>query len=170
MNWTEQPATWKQLRQLKRCGYEPNHRLTKREASQLITRLGGVDPDPVTEETAPQPEASPVAPLSETPHAFRVAVEQGGRSALALDQRQQFWMDTCRGTTNLKSARSLVLELYRKYGCVFSEPTHKQVQDILDALDAAMPSWDREHSELFYDALGLNYPELRKQPHLNSPA
>jgi hypothetical protein len=166
MNWTDQPATWKQLRQLKRCGYEPGHRLSKSEASVLITRLGGQDPDPQTDEPS---SGAPLA-VSETPHDFRAAVEQAKQAPLTINERQQFWLDTCRGNTNLRTARSLVLELYRKHGCLFAEPTHKQVQDILDALDAAMPSWDRDHSELFYDALGLNYPELRKQRGLNSSA
>jgi hypothetical protein len=32
----------------------------------------------------------------------------------------------------------------------------------LDALDAAMGSWDRDYPQLFYQALELNFPELRR--------
>jgi hypothetical protein len=40
-----------------------------------------------------------------------------------------------------------------------------QVQHILDALDAALPNWEREHPDLFYKTLELNFPELlRMQP------
>jgi hypothetical protein len=34
------------------------------------------------------------------------------------------------------------------------------VQVVLEALDAAMPLWDRDHPELFYQALELNFPQL----------
>jgi hypothetical protein len=34
------------------------------------------------------------------------------------------------------------------------------VQHILDALDSAAPFWDKEHPELFYQTLQLNFPEL----------
>ena len=80
--------------------------------------------------------------------------------ALAKDDRQEFWLSTCRGTTRIQSASGQMLELYRQHGCLFCEPTPKQVQDILDALDLAMPRWEKEHPELFYQALKLNFPEL----------
>jgi molybdopterin-guanine dinucleotide biosynthesis protein A len=53
-----------------------------------------------------------------------------------------------------------VQELYRKHGCRFAEPTSEQVRGILDALDRAMPHWEREHPELFYQTLELSFPEL----------
>src|SRR5262245_1932520 len=123
MNWADQPATWKQMRQLKRSGYASDHKLTKSEASLLITRLGGVDPDPPSQEAA-----APATPVVQHPQAFHAA-EQTGKMPVDVHERQQFWLDTCRGTTSLCPARSLVLELYRKHGCLFSEPTHQQVQD-----------------------------------------
>ena len=168
MNWTDEPATWKQLRFLRRCGYEPNGRLSKAEAATLIARYGGpLERAPV--ENEPQ--------LTLHAYDFRVAVEKakaeaakaganvGARAALdqALTERQEFWLDTCRGAAHLKSGCSDVLQLYRMHGCLFSEPTHRQVQDILDALDAAMPLWEQDHPELFYQALGLNFPELMKR-------
>jgi hypothetical protein len=51
-------------------------------------------------------------------------------------------------------------ELYRKYGCRFWEPGRQQIEYVLTALDSAVPGWEREHPELFYQTLELNYPEL----------
>ena len=39
----------------------------------------------------------------------------------------------------------------------------EQVQEVLDALDSALPVWDREHPELFYQTLELNFPQLVKR-------
>ncbi len=52
------------------------------------------------------------------------------------------------------------IELYRKFGCRFCEPTRGQVEEVLTALDSAMPKWDTLHPELFYQTLELNFPEL----------
>jgi len=35
-----------------------------------------------------------------------------------------------------------------------------QVQSILEALDSALPAWDRDSPEMFYRTLELNFPEL----------
>jgi hypothetical protein len=56
-----------------------------------------------------------------------------------------------------------VLEFYRKFGCAFEAPSHRQVEEILSALDSAIPLWDRDHPELFYRTLELNHPELIKR-------
>lgn len=56
------------------------------------------------------------------------------------------------------------IELYRKFGCRFWEPSHAQVEEVLGALDAAMPQWDTLHPELFYQTLELNFPELVRHP------
>jgi hypothetical protein len=37
------------------------------------------------------------------------------------------------------------------------------VQEILDALDSAMPAWEREHPALFYQTLELNFPHLLRR-------
>jgi hypothetical protein len=75
-------------------------------------------------------------------------------------KRQEFWLDTCRGVAHLHLACAQVQELYRKYGCRFTEPTFEQVRGILEALDGAMPKWESEHPELFYQTLELSFPEL----------
>jgi len=97
---------------------------------------------------------------------LRKAVEtaqlEGGRHQVesALQDRQQFWMDTCREVLEMRTASRQVLELHRHHGCRLCVPTARQVQYILDALDAALPGWDSDHPELFYRTLELNFPEL----------
>ena len=75
-------------------------------------------------------------------------------------RRQEFWLDTCRGVAHMHLACAQIQELYRKYGCRFAEPTLQQVRGILDALDGAMPKWESEHPELFFQTLELSFPEL----------
>ncbi len=88
-----------------------------------------------------------------------------GRAAAAaatagLIEREEFWADTCREVTQMLHQSPQAMELYRKYGCRFCPPGRQQIQYVLDALDAAVPAWEREHPELFYQTLELNYPEL----------
>ncbi len=80
--------------------------------------------------------------------------------ASAVVKRQEFWLDTCRSTAKMVVNSRQVQELYQKHGCRFVEPTRKQVQYILEALDSVAPHWDRDHPELFYQTLELNFPEL----------
>ena len=56
-----------------------------------------------------------------------------------------------------------MIELYRKFGCRYDPPTQRQVQEILEALDPAMPFWDRDHPELFFQTLELNHPGLLRR-------
>jgi hypothetical protein len=63
----------------------------------------------------------------------------------------------------MQAACGQVLDFYRKYGCQFEAPSHKHVQEVLSALDPAVPAWDRDHPELFYQTLELNFPELKKR-------
>jgi hypothetical protein len=81
---------------------------------------------------------------------------------VALSQRQQFWIDTCCDPTHMHAPSGQVLELYRQCGCRFVAPTRDQSQVVLDALDAAVPYWDRDHPELFHQTLELNFPELHR--------
>ena len=95
-----------------------------------------------------------------------MAVTDGGKDGpptgleSAKIQRQEFWLSTFSGTAKMQSTCRQVLELYRQHGCLFYEPTHNQVQDILDALDSAMPLWEKNHCELFFQALKLIFPGL----------
>jgi len=78
----------------------------------------------------------------------------------ALYDRRQFWMDTCRDVLEMRAASQQVLELHIEHGSRFRVPAHTQVQYILDALDSALPGWDRDHPDLFFRTLELNFPEL----------
>src|SRR5262249_197260 len=142
--------------------------------SELIAKFGG-------------PAERPTAVLEKTPGAaskceayqLRLAVErakqraanpeQNGNAnaqldlALAVSKRQRFWVDTCSDPTQMQAASGQVVDWYRKFGCRFDAPTNKAVQEILDALDSAMPVWDRDHPALFYETLELNFPELLRR-------
>ena len=179
MDWENEPATWKQLRFLKQHGYKPDRRLTKTAAADLVQQLGG-------DIAISQPTAEPPVPPPAVVHQFRqdayllhTEVEQAGKAAaearrenfqsaqqelaIAISKRQVFWIDTCRDPTRMQAACGQVLDFYRKYGCQFEAPSHKQAQEVLSALDSAVPFWDRDHPALFYQTLELNYPELTKR-------
>jgi hypothetical protein len=174
MNWTDQPATWKQLRYLKRVGCKLDHPLTKTEASELIAKYGGpaervtaVVENPANE--PPRHEAYQLRVSVDTAKQRLAVAEHYGRAnaeldlALAVSKRQRFWMDTCCNPTQMQAASGQCVDLYRKFGCRFDTPTHRAVQEILDALDSAMPVWDREHPALFYQTLELNFPHLLRR-------
>jgi hypothetical protein len=173
MNWTEGPATWKQLRFLEQHGCKLDHRLSKAEAADLVRKFGG-DPEGTAEPTAcgPRDEERGISPYD-----FHQAVERAssGLNAaeaegkqlqtktvlnLALARRQDFWADTCRDVGEMQLHTRPVIDLYHKYGCLAYPPSRVQVQEILDALDSALPLWDRDHPELFYETMSLNFPEL----------
>jgi hypothetical protein len=80
--------------------------------------------------------------------------------ALGQVGRLEFWVDTCREMTQMKVGSRQVTELYRQFGCRFCAPTQSQVEEVLRALDSALPLWEKVHPELFYQTLELNYPEL----------
>lgn len=96
--------------------------------------------DPVSEGNTVQPQPGPV-----------------------LLEREEFWADTCREVTQMQHASGEAVELYRKFGCRFCTPGRQQIQDVLRALDTAVPRWEKEHPELFFQTLELNYPELIKR-------
>jgi hypothetical protein len=77
--------------------------------------------------------------------------------------RAEFWQDTCREVKEMHFGSVQVFELYQRYGCRFFSPSHAQVEEVLIALDSAMPLWDRDHLELFYQTLQLNFPDLARR-------
>src|SRR4029453_10895633 len=97
------------------------------------------------------------------PGHLRQAVENAQREGVrerlesALHHRQRFWLDTCREVLEMQAASRQVLELHREHGCRFYVPAPRQVQYILDALDSALPGWDRDHPGLFHRTLELNF-------------
>ena len=136
---------------------------------------------PPHSEPAPGVLTSPPADLSQSTrlktHGLRAACEQTKQAltanpnapnvradaAAAGASRQEFWLDTCREVREMQVGSMQVFELYQIYGCRFFAPTREQVQEVLDALDSALPVWDREHPELFYQTLELNFPQLVKR-------
>jgi hypothetical protein len=86
---------------------------------------------------------------------------------LALGLRQQFWTDTCREVREMRAVSKQVLHLNVHHGHRFYPPSSWQVQHILDALDAASDTWDRDYPELFYETLELNFRELRRICRIN---
>lgn len=81
----------------------------------------------------------------------------------ALGDRREFWLDTCRDVKEMRVGSVLVFELYQNFGARFFTPTTDQVQEVLDALDRALAAWDRDHPELFFQTLELNFPMLLRQ-------
>lgn len=161
MNATFEPATELQLNQLRRFNYHPDRVLSRQEAAQLLFELEH-------SRTASLSGEVPGIPQQTEHEAFhlRKVVEHEKHShsdeglKAAVLRRQQFWADTFREPTKMQIGWPQILDLYRAQGCRFIDPTHAQVQEILDALDVALPHWDRDHPELFYQTLELNFPEL----------
>ncbi len=168
MNIADEPATDLQLSALKKLGYNPDHALSRTEASSVLMGL----------HHGPPPQEAEEIPLSTAhhPYQFRKRVEklkeelaqsvestrpdQENQLRVAQTARQEFWMDTCRDVTKMQFSWPEIISLYQLQGCRFVPPTHAQTQTILDALDTALPHWDRDHPELFYQTLELNFPQL----------
>jgi len=172
MNWSNEPATETQLGRLRQLGYCADCPLTKAEAANLIKLF---EPLPDTEAgEAEMPSAARHAAyalrltvehtrraLAEAPQDQAQRLQQSLTSAIA--KRQEFWKDTCRNPVRMQSRSAPVVDLYMKYGCRFVAPTPEQVQEVLNALDRASPLWDRDHPELFYQTLELNFAELLRR-------
>jgi hypothetical protein len=124
MNWADEPATDTQFDRLTKLGCAPDHPLSKREASHLISWLEEHPKEPVAGQgMAPRPRAEPEA------YRLRVIVEHARRAssspappggpaadlALAVARRQEYWLDTCREVTQMRIATAQVLELYQRW-------------------------------------------------------
>lgn len=163
-----EPATDIQLSTLKRFGYIPERSLSRGEAAQLLMGFQHA--------AVHEPEATPLHLTPHHPHYLHKCVEEAKahleraapdiRTALEQEMltvvrmRQDFWMDTCREMTRMQLAWAEVKSLYQVHGCRFVLPNREQTQEVLDALDAALPTWDKDHPEMFYQTLELNYPQL----------
>ncbi len=88
----------------------------------------------------------------------------GGKADVhsAVSARQRFWLDTCRDGFDLQAASAQAIEFHDHYGLHYFPPTWDEVAEILVALDTAMPGWDQDHPELFYETLRLNFPSLQR--------
>ncbi len=86
----------------------------------------------------------------------------GGRADVhsAIAARQRFWLDTCRDGFDLEAACPQAIEFHDHIGLRYFPPSWDEVAEVLAALDCGLPGWDKEHPELFYETLKLNYPSL----------
>jgi len=76
-------------------------------------------------------------------------------------QRLEFWKDTFRSDPEDECAAQL--DLYEKYGQYFKMPTNKEVTDILDACDKALPTWDKTNVSAFFATYQNSFPDRVKQ-------
>jgi hypothetical protein len=171
MTWSNEPAMEIQISRLRQLGYSTDCPLTKGEAAYLIKIL--------EEHTETQGVGGPAQEQHIAKHmayALRLAIEHTRRAlaeaatdqtdrlkhslAQAIAKRREFWTDTCRDMPQMHARCAPVMDLYMKYGCRCVPPSPGQVQEVLDALDAAAPAWDRDNVELFFQTLELNFPEL----------
>ncbi len=175
MNWSNEPATENQLNRLRQFGFHAERSLTKGEAAHLIRDFEehpekqiGLAETGIREMTRHEAHR-----LRETVRTARRALAKSGPGPngnpgpdleRALAKRQEFWIDTCREPGRMQARSPEVMDLYMKYGCRFLAPTREQVQEIFDALDTAAPAWDRDHPELFYQTLEINFRELLRHP------
>ena len=155
----EDPATEKQLAYLLKFGYTPPGPLTRGEASNLIEQFSE-DPERCNIRDAKQMmvehEEATAWNLHTKVNQARADPEED--LEFATGQRLEFWA----GTFNVvKAEGGQGLEFHMSHGRLFEVPSEKQIQEILDALDAQMPEWDRDNPDLFYQTLELNHPELR---------
>src|SRR5690348_15178964 len=128
MDWTEEPATDRQVSYLRRLGYQFEHPLKKSQAAQLIRdyleasqrrAITSVQTDTLEYHPEPEPPAHAESPVA----------------TLTGEDRQDFWIDTCREIRQMHLASPQAVDLYRQHGCRFEAPTRCQVQEILGALD-----------------------------------
>lgn len=155
MNATFEPATELQINQLRRFGHNPDRNLSRQEAAQLLFQLEHSR----TIAGIPQHTEHEAYHLRKVVEKEKQDRSDEGLKAAVL-RRQQFWAETFLEPTKMQIGWPQIIDLYRSHGCRFIDPTHAQVQEILDALDLALPYWDRDHPELFYQTLELNFPEL----------
>jgi hypothetical protein len=188
MDWPDEPASEQQVVRLKSLGCVPTAHLTMTEAARLIRQyqknlrqtgnIPGLKPsashppaDSVGSVTLSESARNVAHRLHETAanakHAMAVAAGAANVRAdlvSATAARVEFWLDTCRDVREMQIATVQVYELHHDYGHRLFAPTREQVQEILDALDAAIPLWDKEHPDLFYKTLELNFPSLVRKP------
>jgi len=188
MDWPDEPASEQQVVRLKSLGCVPTAHLTMTEAARLIRQyqksLRQTGSIPSLKPSASNAPANPAvsATLSESArnmahrlhetaanakHAMAVAPGAANVRAdvvAAIAARVEFWLDTCREVREMQIATVQVYELHHDYGHRLFAPTREQVQEVLDALDVGIPLWDKEHPDLFYKTLELNFPNLVRKP------
>jgi len=175
MDWADEPATENQLSHLRRFGYAPDHPLRRGEAARLILDF---ERHQATRPPSGKGDTRKIATDEASIH--RAAVERAKQTlaskgmaeadewqralALAVAEREEWWRDTCRAPGKMQALSPQKVDLHMKHGCLFDTPTHEQVREVLEALDSALPAWEKEHPELFYQTLEINFHELLLHP------
>lgn len=194
MDWPDEPASEQQVMHLRNLGVAATQHLTMTAAARLIRQyqrnlrhaIPASSSHPIAgPASALHCEAKMEGGVSESArnmaqrlheasanakHAIAVSPQAPNARAdfaTASVTRLEFWLDTCRDLREMQVASVQVYELHHDYGHRLFAPTREQTQEILDALDAAMPLWDKEHPELFYETLELNFPNLVRKPRLD---
>jgi len=171
MNPSDDQATDQQIIYLSHFGYQADHPMTRGEAADLLHQY-----QQTNHNGSAQAGLQVNGSTRQEAHRLRAAVEDAKQAltratmieaevarellTTASASRQEFWLDTCREAGHMRLSSMEVLELYRTHGCRFCTPSMQQAREVLDALDTALPRWDHEHPELFYQTLELNFPEL----------
>lgn len=143
-----EPATDAQIAFLRKHGVEPPLPLSRLDARELIRKCESHEPLRVL--------------LARRVREAGAQAERPEELAEAQGRRAEFWIDTCTGTACVGGVDE-VHDLYRMHGCLYCTPTVDQVDSVLAALDQASPGWEGAHPELFFETLGLNFPELRRR-------
>jgi len=191
MNWRDDPATEKQISYLNQFNYVPDRPLTKGEASDLIEQFSE---DPKRQEIRDEKQSARYEHeledrernLASYLHVEHEEAKQAVNSAERGDitdakdylhdkeeERLSFWRDTFQDHPEEmeNASQKQAVKLYISNGYRLKKPSNKQIQKILDALDADSATWDRDTPEYFFQTLEFNFPELlRKNPDLEKLA
>jgi hypothetical protein len=155
--WRDDPASEKQLEYLNKFGYTPSSALTKGQASDLIERFKN---DPKRQDILLEND------MKEEAYNLHTEVDEAKKDPEldledALRCRLSWWMGLVNMLDTGDCCSQLHMDLWEAYARHFVPPTEEQTQTILDALDNAMPTWDKTHPQLFFETLELNHPDLR---------
>lgn len=168
-SWRAGPASQKQLKYLNQLGHVPDLPITKGEASRLIEAFEA-DAEGLHRRDEAWVRAQRAAALSydtRTAWVLHEALNTAQGQLENADQakvwecqrnRMAFWKNTF--SAGDSDDTSQCLGLWEEFGRRYKEPSGKQINLVLEALDARTPDWDRFAPESFFHTLKKNFPEL----------
>ncbi len=178
----QQQATEKQLQYLKVFGYIPEGSISKEEASILIGRFSE-DPErqrirdenntKKTEHEFAERERNLAYHLRSEYDEAKKSAEKAEADEIedakmylndAWNERLWFWQDTFRSPDQMEGAgmNEQAIKLFFFNGYRFKMPSEDSIRDVLEALDAFSPTWDKDTPEYFFSTLQQNFPEFLK--------
>jgi hypothetical protein len=184
MNWRAEPASEKQKEYLQAFGYQPKPPLTKGEASDLIEQFQN-DPErqrvldenrqAERERKAAQWEQESEDWRNNQAHHLHRSCElakgkltSAGKGEIrdakadlrdAQRERLAFWQAAFRPPDGNEMFPQ-PLKLYLDHGYRLKPLSNSLLQTILDALDSASATWDRDTPEYLFQTAEYNFPEL----------